>query len=67
MKEIRIDCAHQSEAELAFGKKNRHNWYSRLNHTMPMTDEYDGLLHRLFSKYGGRQSCEYPAYCHSSP
>lgn len=66
MKEIRIDCAHQSEAELALAKEQAQLVF-RLNHTMPMTDEYDELLHRLFPNMGGRQSCEYPAYSCSSP
>ena len=60
MKEIRIDCAHQSEAELALAKEQTQLVF-RLNHTMPMTDESS------FSEYGGRQSCEYPAYSCSSP
>ena len=51
MKEIRIDCAHQSEAELALAKEQAQLVF-RLNHTMPMTDEYDGLLHRLFPNMG---------------
>ena len=37
MKEIRIDCAHQSEAELALAKEQTQLVF-RLNHTMPMTD-----------------------------
>ena len=51
MKEIRIDCAHQSEAELALAKEQAQLVF-RLNHTMPMTDEYDELLHRLFPDMG---------------
>ena len=51
MKEIRIDCAHQSEAELALVKEQTQLVF-RLNHTMPMTDEYDELLHRLFPNMG---------------
>ena len=51
MKEIRIDCAHQSEAELALAKEQAQLVF-RLNHTMLMTDEYDELLHRLFPNMG---------------
>ena len=49
--EIRIDCAHQSEAELALAREQAQLVF-RLNHTMPMTAEYDELLHRLFPKMG---------------
>lgn len=66
MKEIRIDCAHQSEAELALAKEQAQLVF-RLNHTMPMTDEYDEPAPSSFPGYGGRQSCEYSAYCRSSP
>lgn len=51
MEEIRIDCAHQSEEELALAKEQAQLLF-RLNHTMPMTDEYDALLHRLFPTMG---------------
>lgn len=51
MDEIRIDCAHQSEAELALAREQTQLVF-RLNHTMPMTAEYDELLHRLFPDMG---------------
>ena len=51
MKEIRIDCAHQSEADLLLAKEQAQLLF-RLNHTMPMTEEYDELLHRLFPDMG---------------
>lgn len=43
MEEIRIDCAHQSAEELALVKEHAELVF-RLNHTMPMTEEYDNLL-----------------------
>lgn len=51
MKEIRIDCAHQSEEDLLLAKEQAQLLF-RLNHTMPMTEEYDELLHRLFPDMG---------------
>lgn len=51
MEEIRIDCAHQSEAELTLAKEQAQLLF-RLNHTMPMTEEYDELLHSLFPDIG---------------
>lgn len=51
MKEIRIDCAHQSEEDLLLAKEQAQLLF-RLNHTMPMTEEYDELLHRLFLDMG---------------
>lgn len=51
MEEIRIDCAHQSEAELQLAKEQAQLLF-RLNHTMPMTAEYDELLHQLFPDMG---------------
>lgn len=51
MEEIRIDCAHQSAEELALAKEHAQLVF-RLNHTMPMTEEYDTLLHRLFPDMG---------------
>ncbi len=43
MEEIRIDCAHQSAEELALAQEHTQLVF-RLNHTMPMTEEYDNLL-----------------------
>lgn len=51
MKEIKIDCAHQSETELALAKEQAQLVF-RLNHTMPATEEYDELLHKLFPDMG---------------
>lgn len=51
MEEIRIDCAHQSEADLILAKEQAQLAFS-LNQTMPMTKEYDELLHRLFQNLG---------------
>ena len=51
MKERRIDCAHQSEEDLLLAKEQAQLLF-RLNHTMPMTEEYDELLYRLFPDMG---------------
>lgn len=51
MEEIRIDCAHQSEADLALAKEQAQLVF-KLNHTMPMTVEYNELLHKLFPDMG---------------
>lgn len=51
MEEIRIDCAHPGEADMALAKEQTQLLF-RLNHTMPMTEEYEELLHRLFPKMG---------------
>ena len=51
MKEIRRDCAHQSEEDLLLAKEQAQLLF-RLNHTMPMTEEYDELLYRLFPDMG---------------
>lgn len=47
MEEIRIDCAHQSAEELELAKQCAQLAF-KLNHTMPMTPEYDELVHQLF-------------------
>lgn len=51
MEEIRIDCAHQSAEELALAKEQAQTAF-KLNHTMPMTEEYNQLLHKLFPNMG---------------
>lgn len=51
MKETRIDCAHQSKEALALTREQAQLVF-RLNHTMPMTEEYDTLLHQLFPTMG---------------
>lgn len=47
MEELRIDCLHQTEEELGVVKELRQNIF-RLNHTMPDTEEYRELLHKVF-------------------
>lgn len=51
MEEVRIDVASQSPEELSLAKKQAQQVF-RLNHTMPMTPEYDELLHQLFPNLG---------------
>lgn len=51
MEEIRIDCGHQSEEDLKLAKEQSQLLF-RLNHTMPMTEEYSDLLHLLFPNLG---------------
>ena len=51
MEEIRIDTAHPSEEDMALAKEQAQLVF-RLNHTLPMTEEYDELLHRLFPNMG---------------
>lgn len=49
--EFRIDCARQSAEELALAREQAQLLF-RLNQTMPMTEEYDQLMHRLFPRMG---------------
>lgn len=49
--ETRIDCAGQSAEELAMAKEQTQLLF-KLNHTMPYTEEYDALVHRLFPAIG---------------
>lgn len=49
--ELRIDCAHQSAEELALAREQAQLLF-RFNQTMPMTEEYDQLMHRLFPRMG---------------
>ena len=51
MEELRIDCRNQTAEELAKAKELRQNIF-RLNHTMPDTEEYDELLHKVFPNLG---------------
>lgn len=51
MEEIRIDCSNQSSEELALAKKQAQLIF-RLNHTMPMTEEYDELVKEIFPELG---------------
>jgi acetyltransferase-like isoleucine patch superfamily enzyme len=59
MEEIRIDCARQSAEELALAKEHAQLVF-RLNHTMPMTEEYDNLLHKLFPSMGANSRVNTP-------
>ena len=47
MEEIRIDCANHSEEDV-LRAKNLWQLVFRLNHTMPMTDEYDRIVKEVF-------------------
>ena len=51
MEEIRIDCANQSPEDLALAKKQAQLIF-RLNHTMPMTEEYDNIVREIFPYMG---------------
>ena len=51
MEEIRIDCAHPSEKDMAMAKQQMQTLF-RLNHTMPATEEFDLLLKELFPDMG---------------
>lgn len=51
MEELRIDCAHPSDAERALSKKHIELIF-RLNHTLPLSDEYNAILKELFPDMG---------------
>lgn len=51
MEEIRIDCAHPSEQDVAIAKQQMQTLF-RLNHTMPATEEFDTLVRELFPDMG---------------
>lgn len=51
MEEIRIDVRIQSPEELELYKKHIQLVF-KLNHTMPMTDEYDKIMHEIFPDMG---------------
>ena len=59
MEEIRIDCLNQTEQELAAALSLRQNIF-RLNHTMPDTEEYRELLHKVFPHLGENCRVEIP-------
>lgn len=59
MGEIKIDCLHQTEQELAAAKELRQNIF-RLNHTMPDMKEYYELLHKVFPNLGENCRIETP-------
>lgn len=49
--EIRIDVSRQSPEELELAKKHAQLVF-RFNNTMPFTDEYDALMHEIFTDMG---------------
>jgi len=51
MEEVRIDLRQQTPQEIAQAKECAQLAF-KLNHTMPMTPEYDELLHALFPAIG---------------
>lgn len=51
MKEVRIDVTKQTPDELALATEQAQLIF-RFNHTMPGTDEYDALMHRIFPSMG---------------
>lgn len=59
MEEIRIDCAHQSPEELSLAKEQAQLIF-KLNHTMPMTPEYDEILHKIFPVMGEYSTVKAP-------
>ena len=59
MEELRIDCLNQTEQELVAAKELRQNIF-RLNHTMPDTEEYSELLHKVFPHLGADCRVETP-------
>lgn len=59
MEEIRIDCARQSPEELARARELEQTLF-RLNHTLPMTPEYDRLLRSVFPALGEGSSVRTP-------
>ena len=62
MEEFRIDCLYQTEEELVVTKELRQNIF-RLNHTMPDTEEYHELLHKVFPHLGENCRIETPFSC----
>lgn len=59
IEEIRIDCLHQSAEELEKAKELRQDIF-RLNHTLPDTEEYRKLLHKVFPNLGENCRVETP-------
>lgn len=57
--EKRIDCAHQSEEDLKKAKELAQLVF-RLNHTMPMTEEYDRLVYEVFPNQGADNRIQTP-------
>lgn len=59
MEELRIDCLNQTAQELSAAKELRQNIF-RLNHTMPDTEEYQAMLHKVFPHLGENCRIETP-------
>lgn len=59
MEELRIDCLHQTAEELDKAKVLKQHIF-RLNHTMPDTEEYYELLHKVFPNLGENCLIEIP-------
>lgn len=59
IEEIRIDCLHQRAEELEKVKELRQDIF-RLNHTLPDTEEYRELLHKVFPNLGENCRVETP-------
>ena len=59
MEETRIDLTKQTPEELALAKHQAQQLF-RLNHTLPMTEEYDELLHELFPHLGENSRINVP-------
>ena len=51
MEEVRIDVTKQTPEELALAAEHSQLIF-KFNHTMPGTDEYVGLMHRIFTDMG---------------
>lgn len=59
MEELRIDCLNQTAQELSAAQELRQNIF-RLNHTMPDTEEYQAMLHKVFPHLGENCRIETP-------
>lgn len=57
--EIRIDVTRQTPEELALAAEHAQLIF-RFNHTMPGTDEYNALMHRIFPSMGERSRVTAP-------
>ena len=57
--EVRIDCANQSAEELQRARELAQLVF-RLNHTMPMTDEYERLVREVFPNQGENNRIQTP-------
>ncbi|MBD5211706.1 MAG: galactoside O-acetyltransferase [Bacteroidales bacterium] len=59
MEEIRIDVSRQTPEELALASQHAQLIF-RLNHTLPGTEEYAEILHRIFPDMGEGSRVETP-------